>query len=116
MQDDGKSCGLASCDASVLKRVALSVAQQDAMQGPVRLLSHGSRLFAVPHGWQSRLIGGEEAIPACRSILELEEAMQDENTPVLFIPFDAMMTDADIEKVSRRNGVVKTLFREEKAG
>lgn len=112
--DNAHSCGLDARDGETLQKVASAAAMQDAMAGSCRMLSHGSRLFAVPHGWQSRAVAEGGDVLSCCSMLELEDAMQDENRPVIFIPFDAMMTDADIEKITRRNGVTKTLFREEK--
>lgn len=104
----------ATMDQDGLRRLALAAAQQEAMAGPMRQLPHGSRLFTVPAGWQSRVIAAEAPNP-CTTLMALDKAMRDESTAVIFIPFDAMMTDDDIERVCQRHGVVKTLFREERA-
>lgn len=101
-------------DAETMRQVSVAVAQQEAMAGPVQHLSHGTRLFRVASGWQSRAIAADPGVSVCRDLRSLDAAMQDENRPVIFIPFDAMMTGGDIEKVSKRHGVIKTLFWEER--
>lgn len=95
-----------------LKEVGAAVAQQKAMERGVRFLPHGSRLFSVAAGWESTMIRQDKGVVSCDTLLTLEEAMQDEDARVIFIPADALMTDDDIEKVCQRNGIVKTLFKE----
>lgn len=95
-----------------LKQVGAAAAQQNAMGRGGRTLAHGTRLFTVPAGWESRMIRDDAGVVSCETMLELEAAMRDENVRVIFIPADALLTDADIEKISERNGVTKTLFKE----
>jgi hypothetical protein len=95
-----------------LRQVGAAVAQQNAMERGARILAHGTRLFTVPAGWESRMIREDKGVPSCETMLELEEAMRDEDVRVIFIPQDALLTDGDIEKISARNGVTKTLFKE----
>lgn len=97
-----------------LKQVGAAAAQQNAMERGTRFLPHGSRLFSVPAGWEADMIRRDKGVLSCGSMLELEEAMRTEDAPVIFIPHDAMLTDADIEKICQRNGVTKTLFKEVK--
>lgn len=97
-----------------LKQVGAAAAQQNAMERGARFLAHGTRLFTVPAGWESQMIRQDKGVPTCESMLELEEAMHNENVRVIFIPQDAMLTDGDIEKICARNGVTKTLFKEVK--
>ncbi|HCS22580.1 MAG TPA: hypothetical protein PLW48_06515 [Alphaproteobacteria bacterium] len=97
-----------------LKQVGAAAAQQNAMERGARFLAHGTRLFTVSSGWESKMIREDRGVPSCETMLELEAAMRDENVRVIFIPADALMTDADIEKISERNGVTKTLFKEVK--
>lgn len=96
----------------VLKKTADVVAQQKAMEGPCRFLPHGCRLFSIESGWESRHIAADPKVATAASMLDLEAALRDENIKVIFIPADAMMADADIEKICRRNGATKTLFKE----
>lgn len=98
----------------LLKQVGAAAAQQNAMERGVRFLPHGCRLFTVPTGWESDMIRQDKGVASCDSMLTLEEAMRDENVRVIFIPIDAMLTDADIEKICQRNGATKTLFKEVK--
>ena len=96
----------------ILNKTAVAAAQQNAMERSLKLLPHGCRLFTVEKGWESQMVRGDTGVHVCDSLLALEKAVQDEVVKVIFIPLDAMMTDADIEKVCQRNGVTKTLFRE----
>lgn len=84
------------------------------MERGTRFLAHGSRLFSVSSGWESDMIRQDKGVASCGSMLALEEAMRDEDVRVIFIPHDAMLTDADIEKICERNGATKTLFKEVK--
>lgn len=98
----------------ILKQVGAAAAQQNAMERGTRFLPHGSRLFTVSSGWESDMIRQDKGVASCDSMLELEGAMRDENVRVIFIPHDAALTDADIEKICQRNGTTKTLFKEVK--
>ena len=92
--------------------LALALAQQGAMAGPVRLLAHGSRLFWVARGWQSRAIAQAEHTAVCMNLRELDRAMTDPDKKVIFLPETARMTEGDIARVCHRHGAVKTLFWE----
>lgn len=95
-----------------MEEVAAEVARQKAMErGPV-FLPHGSRLFHVAAGWESKMIKHDKAVSSCETLLELEAALQNPDVKVLFIPVNALMTEKDIEKVCHRNGVTKTLYKE----
>ncbi len=95
-----------------VKKVATAVAHQNAMERGCKFLPHGSRLFEVEQGWQSTVIRQGNGVAVADTLLTLEEAIRNPETPVIFIPFDAMMTTADIEKLCQRNAIIKTLFRE----
>jgi hypothetical protein len=95
-----------------LEELAAFVAQQDAMRHGIRFLPHGGRLFTVPRGWQAGVLRGNPAITACETLLELDAALQDADTKVVFIPAEALITEQDVEKLCLRNGVAKTIFRE----
>lgn len=100
--------------AETLRRVSVVLAQQEGMAGPQKFLPHGSRLFRVQSGWQGKALAGDAGVAVCATLRELDAAVRDENKPVIFLPADAMMTEADIERVCQRHGVVKTLFWEER--
>lgn len=100
--------------AETLRRVSVLLAQQEAMTGAQHMLSHGSRLYRVPAGWQSTVVAGDPGVAVCASLRELDAAVRDENKPVIFLPVGAMMTVEDIDQVCRRHGAVKTLFWEER--
>ncbi len=102
--------------APALAAVATALARQAAMDGAVRNLAHGSRLFRVAEGWQSRVLAEDPRAIVCATLLELDRAMQDETKRVIFLPWDAMMTADGIETVCRRHGATKTLFWEERLG
>ena len=95
-----------------MKKIATHVALQDGMGGDYKILSHGSRLYFVESGWQSRLIGGDSSVARCETMLELEDAFLTRGIKVIFIPHDAIMMVEDIEKICHRHGTTKTLFRE----
>lgn len=99
-------------DQDALGAVAVTLAQQEGMAGPMRHLAHGTRLFRLPQGWQSRAVAEDKAVAVCETLLQLDAALQDENRRVIFLPLHAMMTEEDIERVCQRHGVAKTLFWE----
>ena len=112
MSDPGQQRHLMSTE--VLDEVAAAVAQQKAMERGPLFLPHGCRLFKVSAGWESNMIRRDKGVVSCATLLELEAALRSPDVKVLFIPMDAIFTDADVEKVCQRNGVTKTLFKEVK--
>ncbi|MBU6474625.1 MAG: hypothetical protein KGL10_06940 [Alphaproteobacteria bacterium] len=100
----------------LLEKTASVAAQQNAMERGCKFLPHGCRLFPVEQGWESTAISRDKSVSVVGTLLELEEAMRDPDVKVVFIPLDAMMTDADIEKICQRNAAVRTFFREVKKG
>lgn len=96
----------------LLERTASVAAQQKAMEGTCKFLPHGCRLFEVEEGWESIVISRDKNTVVSDTLLSLESALRDPEKKVIFIPLDALMTDADIEKLCQRNAVVKTLFKE----
>ena len=99
-------------DTSVMAEVADLIACREAMAGGVLHVGHGSRLFYVPVGWESRRLASMTEVVRCHTMLELEGAMRDENIRVIFLPQDAMMSQGDVEKVCQRNAAIKTIFWE----
>ncbi len=95
-----------------MDEVAYIIAQQKAMERGGLTLSHGCRLFRTVAGWESAALRKDPDMRSCETLLDLEAALRDTETLVIFIPQGAMMTDEDIAKVCRRNGVTKTLFKE----
>lgn len=110
-EDEGDVKALLTTD--VLGRMALEMAQQQAMAGPVRHLSHGTRLFQVPTGWASQVIAGQDGVSFSRTEAELVAAMGGATGSVIFIPADADISAEKIAEISRRYGVIKTIFQEE---
>ncbi|MDE1153848.1 MAG: hypothetical protein PW788_15050 [Micavibrio sp.] len=98
-----------------LDKLAATVAQQKAMERGPTFLPHGCRLFRVETGWEGNMIQRDKGVVTCDTLLSLEAAIRDEDVKVVFIPLDAIFSDADIEKVCQRNGVTKTLFKEVKS-
>lgn len=72
----------------------------------------GSDVFAVPHGWASGALQEEPGMVTVRTVFELDAAVQDENTTTIFVPLDTFGLPV-LEKILRRNGLVKTIFWEE---
>ena len=97
-----------------LEEVGAAVAQQKAMERGPLFLPHGSRLFQVASGWESNMIRRDKGVASCETMLELEAAIRDQDVKLVFIPLNAIITNADIEKICQRNGVTKTLFKEVK--
>lgn len=97
---------------SAMKTTAAAVAHQNAMGRGCIFLPHGTRMFRVEKGWESSAVRSDPDTFVVSTLLELEAALRDLSCRVVFLPSDAMMTDADIEKLCRRHGVTKTLFRE----
>lgn len=98
----------------LLDQAALIAAQQSAMERGCKFLPHGSRLFTVEQGWESTMINRDKSVLVADTLLSLESALRNSENKVIFIPFDALMTDGDIEKLCQRNAIVKTFFREVK--
>lgn len=98
--------------SDILDKIAVTAAQQKAMDGGCVFLPHGCRLFHVPQGWESAMIRGDKSVAQCDTLLSLEASVQDPEIKVIFLPHDALMTDEDIEKICQRNGATKTLFKE----
>lgn len=95
-----------------MREVASALAQQNAMARGPRFLDHGSRLFIVEKGWESQAIRETAQAAVCGSLLDLEQALRAADTMVILIPHDALVTDADIEKLCARNAAARTIFRE----
>lgn len=96
----------------LLDEVASVAAQQKAMErGPV-FLPHGCRLFTVDAGWEGNMIRRDKGVTTCETLLELEAAIRDPEAKLVFLPKEAIISDADVEKICQRNGVTKTLFKE----
>lgn len=98
----------------LVKDVAVTVAQQNAMERSCRFLAHGCRLFEVESGWESAMISHDQNVAVADTLLSLESALRDPGNRVIFIPLGALMTDGDIERLCQRNGVTRTLFKEVK--
>lgn len=93
-----------------LHDMAVMLAEQAAMEGSVRLLPHGTRMYDIAEGWESRQLKGVSAV--CGTIGSLEKAMRDPGITHIFMEKAALITDKDIAKVAQRNAVPKLLFRE----
>jgi hypothetical protein len=100
--------------SELLEQVASAVAQQKAMDGGPTFLPHGCRLFRIASGWESNMIRRDKGVTTCETLLEFEAALRNPDVKVVFLTADAIITDADIEKICQRNGVTKTLFKEVK--
>lgn len=96
----------------VMDDVAATVAQERAMERGPTFLPHGCRLFRTEAGWESNMIKRDKGVSSCETLLELEAGLRDPDVKILFIPVNAIIADADIEKLCLRNGVTKTLFKE----
>jgi hypothetical protein len=100
--------------AELMNDVAVTVAQQNAMERGCKFMPHGSRLFMIEQGWESAVIGRDQNIAVADTLLSLEAVLRDPEKKVIFIPADALMTEQDIEKLCQRNAIAKTLFKEVK--
>lgn len=98
----------------LMHELAVSAAQQNAMERGGKSLSHGTRLFDVEQGWESGAISRDKGVITADTLLTLGAALRDPDNRVIFIPADALMTDFDIEKLCQRTAITKTLFREVK--
>ena len=98
--------------SDLMNKVAVELAQQNAMERGCRFMPHGSRLFTVEQGWESTVISGDKGVLVADTLLTLESALRDPESKVIFIPIDAAMTESDIEKLCQRNAITKTLFKE----
>ena len=107
-----KASHLMSTDT--LEEVGAAVAQQKAMERGPLFLPHGCRLFQVASGWESNMIRRDKGVAEASTMLEFEAALRDQDVKIVFVPLNAIMTNADIEKICQRNGVSKTLFKEVK--
>lgn len=96
----------------LMDKVGSAAAQQNAMARGCKFLPHGCRLFEVEQGWESDMISRDKTIVVADTLLSLESALRDPESKVIFIPVDALMTDADVEKLCQRNAIIKTFFRE----
>lgn len=115
VQDSNNTVSSRSANSEpVMQDVAGALVRLDALAGPVRHLSHGSRLFRVPAGWQGDVLAGQPDVAVCTTMLELDSAFVDETKKVILLPHHAMMTVEDIERISHRHGAVRTLFWEER--
>ena len=104
-----------NASTEALDDLAVTIAQQKAMERGPTFLPHGCRLFRVDAGWEGNMIRRDKGVASCATLLELEDALRNEAVKVVFIPLEALFSDAEIEKLCQRNGVTKTLFKEVKA-
>lgn len=72
----------------------------------------GSGVFGVPAGWAATAIAGEAEVKTVRTPVELEEAVQDAGVSALFVPRNTFGWSM-LERILRRNSLVKTIFWEE---
>ena len=98
-----------------LEGMAHTAAMVNAMNGQTIFLAHGSRLFFVGSGWESRTIAADRNSFVCHTVTDLQSAMTNPHCAVIFISAEALLTQADIERVCERNGVAKTIFQERRA-
>lgn len=96
----------------VLRETGGAVARLTAVERGEHSLPFGSKMYNVYRGWESDMIRSDKGVSTCDTLLDLEEALQNSSCKVVFVPKGAMMTDGDIEKLCRRNGVAKTIFKE----
>jgi hypothetical protein len=99
-------------DQKTLAAVTSAAAQIKAMQGQTVFLPHGSRLFLVAPGWETKTIAADRHVATCKTVMEFQSAMQDENVQIVFVPADALLQQADIERVCQRCAAAKTIFAE----
>ena len=102
-------------DQETLAAVTQATAQIKAMQGQTVFLPHGSRLFFVAPGWETKTIAADRHVATCKTIMEFQSAMRDEKVRVVFIPADALLVQEDIERVCQRGSAAKTIFSERPA-
>lgn len=82
------------------------------LQGRKLVRIEGSDIFGVPAGWAADAIAGEAEVKTVRTPLELEEAVQDRGVTALFVPRHTFGWTM-LERILRRNSLVKTIFWEE---
>ena len=102
----------AAFELETLEEAATILAQQKAMERSFRMLSHGSRLFTVEEGWESDSLVRDATVRKCDTLLELDDAMKNPQIKKIFMSKSALITEQDVDKVCRRNGATKTLFKE----
>lgn len=96
-----------------MSRLAALVAQMSAAERPFRFLPHGGKLFCLRSGWEAEVVRAEKGVAYADTLLSFEAALRDHEILSIFVPKDALMAESDIEKLCRRNGVGKNIFREE---
>jgi hypothetical protein len=82
------------------------------LQGRKLCRIEGADVFSIPAGWAAAELRAEPGIVTAQTPTELEAALQDELTHGVFVPrftFGWTM----LERILRRNGLVKTIFWEE---
>lgn len=94
------------------EEIARTIAQRNAMERSAVFLPHGSRLFEVEAGWESLMLMKAEGTMRCDTLSMLEAGLRNPDVRSLFVPLKALMTVDDIEKICRRNGAAKTIFKE----
>ena len=96
----------------VLRDLARVAAEHNAIGRGEQCLPCGSHLFTVLSGWESDMIRSDDKVTTCETLADLENALRSPDCKTIFLPADAAMIDRDIEKLCKRNGVAKTIFRE----
>ena len=96
-----------------LRHMTVDIALQKAMTGPVVFLPHGGKMFDVLQGcWESAAIRSATGVALAESIMTLQMAMRNLEVAIVFIPAQTVLQPDDIERVCKRCGVGKTIFRE----
>lgn len=72
----------------------------------------GSTVFAVPRGWPADMLRNEADVVTAQTPTSFETALQESNNRAIFIPRDTFGWNL-MERILRRNSLVKTIFWEE---
>lgn len=97
-----------------LYEVLETLAFQQTAQSSKLAGAHNSRLARVlPDSWQARLFSGKPELRHVTSMRDLEAAMVEPNTPVIFIPDSVTIDASAIDRICTASGQDKIIIWED---
>lgn len=101
-------------DTAQLEELAGKVARQQTVEKGALAEVGGSYVYAVGEGWEANQLKQDAEILQVRSIMELDEALENTAFDTLLIPSDATMTLELLKTALARHCQQKTVFFEQR--
>jgi hypothetical protein len=88
------------------------IARQRTLDRPLALdMDYG--IYSVAADWTADVLSADPGIPVARDLAALEQALEDPDSAIIFVPRDCGLSRRDIERAASMAGLKKAIFLED---